>query len=141
VTRRVAILVTGSRDWTDIVALSRALYEIMPVRGSGAFVLVIHGGARGADHIAADSAVRLGFETLEMPAQWDRDGKSAGHKRNAAMVRVLEALHDCGYECHVLAFPMPDSKGTWDCVRRAKAGGFQPRVIGPHARPAAKGAP
>ncbi|MCA1707672.1 MAG: SLOG family protein, partial [Actinobacteria bacterium] len=42
------ILVTGSRTWTDNTAIRRALE---PWRSSGA--VLVHGGAAGADRIAA----------------------------------------------------------------------------------------
>ncbi len=99
-----AVIVTGSRNWTDEEAIAKALEASKPD-------IVIHGNARGADSIAHKlSAGRR--EIIPMPAQWHRDGKRAGPFRNARMLAVLLALRECGYDVEVLAFPLPDSIGT-----------------------------
>ena len=45
------------------------------------------------------------------------------------MVLVMRFLRWCGYECKVLAFPLPHSKGTWDCREKAVEEGFVVDVI------------
>lgn len=82
-------------------------------------MLVIHGDADGADRLAGNHFTRAGLRVIPVPAQWKRDGKSAGPIRNAHMLDMLLALRACGYEVAVYAFPGPESKGTWDMVRRA----------------------
>lgn len=127
-TRRIAILVTGSRDWTDREAIHDALGQIDS--RSRLPLVMIHGDAPGADTIAREYAEHDGtWHVIAMPALWTLHGKSAGPRRNAEMVEALKLLRDCGYECHVLAFPMPDSRGTWDCVRKARAAGFEPVIV------------
>ena len=124
ITRPVAILVTGSRNWND----EQKVREVLE-RFKGRDVMVIHGAALGADDIADNEAGRLGYWTEHYPADWNKHGRKAGPIRNAAMVERLIELATRGDECHVFAFPLPDSRGTWDCVNRAKAAGFRVEVI------------
>ena len=99
------LLITGSRDWSD----RRAIRWALLLRGPGT---VVHGAARGADRIAGQIGAELGWPVEAHPADWRR-GRGAGHLRNQAMV-------DLGADL-CLAFPLPGSRGTWDCVRRANA--------------------
>jgi hypothetical protein len=58
-------------------------------------------------------------------ADWDTHGNAAGPKRNQQMVDDGLALKRLfGAELHCLAFPAPDSRGTHDCARRARAAGY-----------------
>ena len=125
-TSRLAVLVTGSRDWNDRDAVIAALNRV-----DGMFNerVLIHGDARGLDRMAAEIAAASGWTVLAMPASWDELGSSAGPVRNREMVRVLCALLVCGYECRALAFPLPESRGTWQCVRVAKDAGFDPVIV------------
>lgn len=102
-----AFIVTGSRDWTDAETLRRCIAHL---ETPGAFMIV--GGARGADRIAEDYWANCYLHPIVVPAMWDRDGKSAGPIRNAAMLRVLLALRGCGYTVSVEAFSLPQSVGT-----------------------------
>ena len=106
------VLVTGSRNLTHLHR--RQVREaLLHVTGYsyGPHVLV-HGGARGADTIAAQCARELGWDIEEHPADWGRHGKKAGPIRNQEMV-------DTGVDVCV-AFPLSDSIGTFDCMRRAE---------------------
>jgi hypothetical protein len=117
-----AILVTGSRNWVQHSVITTMLSEAQPD-------LVIHGGhKRGADAIA-DAWCDMADPTacLRWPAQWDGHGLKAGPMRNGYMLRLLASLKADGWEVYVLAFPLPDSKGTFDCIRQAKALGLQVR--------------
>lgn len=136
------ILVTGSRYWTDTNSVHAALeYEWRQARDHGDTIIVVHGDNRGtkttkgADRIAREwveemQRLRLeGVDQERVPADWGRacdarcyhqprtqDGRPycpmAGHLRNQDMV-------DRGaYVCH--AFPLADSRGTVDCMKRAR---------------------
>ncbi len=89
-TSRERRLVTGSRDWTDGVAIAVELARTRPA-------LVIEGGARGADRLAAAAARRLGLAVLELCADWQHHGRQAGVLRNVRM------LHE-GRPTRVVAF-------------------------------------
>lgn len=129
------ILITGSRDWTDRKAIFDVLYHELATYRQ---IVIIHGACpSGADAIAHDFHLanwRVGVAVSRHPADWERDcdqscyhkprlknGKPycpmAGHLRNQLMV-------DLGADiCY--AFPLPDSRGTKDCIRRAKKAGIK----------------
>ena len=114
------ILVTGSREWTDPAPVLAAI-ERVEARSTGPLVLV-HGAARGLDLLAARLVRGRPRWTEEAhPADWATHGRAAGHRRNAEMVDLGAAL--------CLAFPLPGSRGTWDCVRRAVDAGVPTLVL------------
>lgn len=111
------ILITGSREWTDRDVIRDAIVREGRASGlSGQDTTIVHGAARGADLLAADVAREFNCRIEAHPADWDRYGKSAGHHRNAEMVALGADV--------CLAFPLPGARGTWDCVRKAKAAGI-----------------
>ena len=79
------LLVCGSRDWTDQALIARVLPDYGPA-------VMVHGSARGADRLAGRVARALGWPVEEYPADRKRDRKSAGHKRNLAMLATHPAL-------------------------------------------------
>lgn len=105
------ILITGSRDWTDIATVRRALEE-----HASADSVVVHGNARGADRIAANVAAQMGLEAEPHPAQWERYGRSAGYRRNAEMAELGADV--------CLAFPLGESRGTRMMMRLAQERGI-----------------
>lgn len=117
------ILVTGSRHHTDehliAAALADALTELSPTSA----VTLVSGNARGADALAEKYADALGMDVERHPADWGKHGRAAGPKRNQQMV-------DLGADL-CLAFPLEESRGTYDCIRRARAAGIEVRVIEP----------
>ncbi len=73
------LLVCGSRYWTDARPIRDFLLTERPQ-------VVIVGGARGADKLAAEIAIDLKMSTLVFPAEWGRYGKRAGPIRNKRML-------------------------------------------------------
>jgi hypothetical protein len=55
-----------------------------------AIYCVISGGAKGADHVGAQVALRDKHALVMMPACWDRYGSSAGFKRNEQMAMIAD---------------------------------------------------
>lgn len=107
------VLVTGSREWADCYTIYRALQRLSEKHS----IIVVHGDCpTGADHLAERAARKLGVPTERHPADWSL-GKKAGPLRNQKMV-------DLGADL-CLAFPLPGSRGTLDCMRRAKAAGIK----------------
>lgn len=109
------ILVTGSRDWYDSGAIYDALTRIVTDEP----IVVVQGGARGADTIAAGIADNLGYEVETYKANWRRDGKSAGFLRNAHMVSLGADL--------CLAFIRNESRGATMCANLAERAGIPVR--------------
>lgn len=110
------ILITGSRNWTDTAAISEAI-TVAAVGLHPTFVVVVHGGARGADSLAQAVADNFGLWTEVHPAEWDRYGRSAGHRRNAEMVAAGADV--------CLAFPLGESRGTRGCMALARKAGIR----------------
>jgi YspA, cpYpsA-related SLOG family len=123
---RCAVLVTGSRRLVHghaaIIRSALAKYE--PMRGS---VVVLHGGAKGADRIADLVAKELFYSTWAVP-YFEPLGLGGGPVRNRCLVDLLGVLKTYGYQTHVEAFPDAESKGTWDCVEYAKSKGHEATV-------------
>lgn len=78
----INILITGGRNWDNEAAMRRKLIEV--TEGYDTFTLY-HGGAGGADKMAAQIAEEMGARVLLFPAEWEIFGKSAGFKRNELM--------------------------------------------------------
>jgi len=108
---RFRVLVTGGRDYDNALDVERALNMVYARHGAP---IVIHGGASGADTLAAKWAERLGVPQRVHLADWRRHGRKAGPLRNQQML-------DDEKPQLVLAFP--GGRGTADMVRRARAAG------------------
>lgn len=107
------VLVCGGRNFTD----EKKMYEVLNTgKVGGSIGTVIHGGASGADKLAHDWAFTYAHKVEIYHADWIREGKSAGPRRNQRMLDIGQP--DC-----VVAFP--GGRGTADMVRRAKAAGIK----------------
>ncbi len=89
------VIFCGSREFSDPEPVRRALSNLP------AGTVVVSGGARGADRLAAREARKAGLEVEVYPAQWERHGKRAGFLRNEAMldlegVRAVVAFRAAG---------------------------------------------
>lgn len=113
------VVVCGSRAWTDRGRILARLRELP------ADTLVITGGASGADRLAEDCAGELLLDRRTYSVsrdEWEKHGKAAGPMRNQRMI-------DSGPDL-VIAFRVPGrSRGTDDCVRRARAAGVPVEVV------------
>ena len=119
------LLVCGSRTWTNYRFLRREIEYVVGVEFEAEPFTLIEGDAPGADRMAGHLARRHGWDLEVYPADWQQDGRAAGPRRNARMLRQ-------GRPDLVLAFvdkPLAHSRGTADLVRRARAQGVQVRVI------------
>lgn len=122
------ILVTGSRDWPDPTAVWAAL-ELAIVQSAATEVVVVHGGAKGADQHAGlfvkahrRQFAAQGTTLIEEvhPADWVNLGKRAGYVRNAQMVALGAEL--------CLAFNFNSSRGTTMCTKLAEDAGIPVEV-------------
>jgi hypothetical protein len=120
------LLVTGSRDFPQ----SESWFihsKLDAVLKTNPDMVMINGGARGADTICLRWAAIRGVPTEVYKAEWSKYGRGAGPKRNLQMVnRLAEVGGDT-----VMAFVygrLIDSRGTRSCVNIAIASGFTPNV-------------
>lgn len=101
------ILIAGSRSWTDYNKLVVTLDDFIATADASEIV-VVSGGAKGADNLAEKYAKERGYELLVMPADWERYGKSAGYRRNEEMHKTIAKDTDRACIC----FWDGKSKGT-----------------------------
>lgn len=131
------VLITGSRDWPNRNTVWRALGDQLLHPGAADGLTVINGMCpTGADLHAHEWYLTHASKWVHEdphPADWERPCDSncyhkprtkngrpycpmAGHLRNQEMV-------DTGADV-CLAFPLEDSRGTKDCMKRAKKAGI-----------------
>lgn len=111
------VLVCGDRNWVDASIIRKRLSEL------DKDVLIIVGGARGADSLAFKEALGLGLEVEVVYAEWHIYGRAAGPIRNLVMLDMKPDL--------VIAFhdDLSSSKGTAHCVKAAVERGIAVEVI------------
>lgn len=123
ITQPRRILVCGGRSFEDLDLMYDVLDEYTPPLGVDEPV-VMHGDARGADALAAQAALDLGFWVEAHPAEWKAHGKAAGPIRNRQMLDMKPDL--------VIAFP--GGRGTADCVGEAERRGIPVRRVAARKR-------
>lgn len=108
------VMLTGSRDYTDQAQVRRDLTATLAKWGCRPDqVVVVNGMARGLDTAGRAAAIELGMRVEDHPvsgADWDRYGKSAGHRRNAVM--VASTARRPAARRGVIAYPVGESRGT-----------------------------
>jgi len=111
------VLVSGSRTWTDVEVIKTELQFIAKKYNN---VVLVSGHAVGADRIAEEIAVGLGWVVEIHEPDWSI-GASAGYKRNTKMLETdVQA---------VIAFHKDNSKGTADTIKKAKERKIPTRVL------------
>jgi hypothetical protein len=124
----VRILVTGSRDWTDGDLIRQEMRRAVADFGPADQVVIVHGGARGADAIAESIARGVGLDVECHPAAWDTRGRAAGIIRNSEMVNAGADV--------CLAFIRNQSRGATHCADAAEKAGIPTRRYTTAADPA-----
>lgn len=128
VSLKIAII-TGSRDWSEILAISNVLDQESPD-------ILISGGARGADKIGESWAQMRGVPYLVAPALWGVLGKKAGNERNRFMLSIANLIQaglrnitqDSFHEIVVVAAPLAQSRGTRNMLDECAKLGWKVRL-------------
>jgi len=107
------VVVCGGRDYADRDRLNTVLDRLRAERG---FSLVIAGGARGADTLAAEWAASRGVPCEVYMADWEGLGRKAGPIRNERM--LAEGKPD-------LVVGFPGGRGTAHMCRIAREAGIE----------------
>jgi hypothetical protein len=107
----LTVLVCGGRNFHDIAYLDDMLKSLKKDFGIDR---IVHGGAPGADRLAAIWAMRNGIDETVYPADWAQHGKAAGPIRNAKMIAESQPN---------LVLALPGGRGTEDMKRRARLAG------------------
>lgn len=116
------VIVTGSRDKNDENSVFDELWDLWHDNAGPFFVR--HGDCpTGADRFAS---IWCGFGQADVyeikhSADWEKHGRAAGPIRNREMAQAGADL--------CLAFPLGESRGTWNCVNECKKAGIPVKVI------------
>jgi len=118
------ILVTGDRNWDDLVTVVEAFEKLLEEFDlHPQDITLIHGAATGADTIADIVGNELGMDVRPYPARWSKYGRAAGPIRNKEMldenpdIKLALAFHS----------DLERSKGTRDMIIRLKRAGIEYR--------------
>lgn len=108
------VVICGSREFSNYELLKEKCdYFLSRKIGNGDKIVIISGGARGADSLAEKYANEKGFELKVISAQWDKYGKRAGFIRNNKMAEL-------GNACIAFFTETSECKGTSMMVRIAR---------------------
>ena len=129
------IIIAGSRDFNDYKILFRKCNEIFAQLSEEGLLTgsiiedvknmeIVSGGARGADKLGELFAKEHDIKVKKFIPDWERQGKSAGYKRNEQM--ALYAKEDNGI---LIAFWDGVSKGTNHMINLAKKYGLKVFVV------------
>jgi hypothetical protein len=113
------LAIVGSRDFRDQALLDQTVDDFLIKQGCMP-VLVVSGGARGADTLAEHWARKHKILLKIFKPDWKAKGKAAGILRNTDIVN----------ECtHMIAFPSDAGRGTQDSIKKALAQGKEVMTI------------
>lgn len=115
------LLICGDNNYTDYKRVLGFLKECQRKYND---LIVIEGGAKGADRLAKRAAKELGIPVEEFPANWLGLGRVSGPTRNQKMIEE-------GKPDQIIAFhdDIESSKGTKDMINRAKKNNIRWLVI------------
>ena len=110
------MLISGSRVCATPSAVGERL-DKLPKKD----LIIVHGAAKGVDSVAQEWCLKNNVTVRPYPADWSRYGRAAGPKRNRQMLGENPDL--------IIAFPGPESKGTWDMIDAAEEVGHTVEII------------
>ena len=106
------LAIAGSRTFNNYELLEVWIDSITSMQfGREDSIVIVSGGAKGADSLAFQYAENHKLEMRVYPAEWNKYGKSAGFIRNQTIVDNCDFL---------LAFWNGESRGTADTIEKAK---------------------
>ena len=86
------VIIAGSRGFSNYKLLKEKCNEYLREKRKEYNIIIISGGARGADTLGEKYAQDEGFSLEVFPANWNKFGKSAGFIRNEQMAEIADAL-------------------------------------------------
>lgn len=86
------VIIAGSRGFSNYKLLKDECDKFLRDKRKEYNIIIISGGARGADFYGEKYAKDEGFSLEVFPANWNKFGKSAGFRRNEQMAEVADAL-------------------------------------------------
>lgn len=104
------VVIAGSRGFCDYEAACRFIDQCLALYEQEE-IIVLSGGARGADALGERYAYERGLAIERYPAQWQIYGKAAGIRRNQQMAEACDL---------VICFWDGESRGTSSMIALAK---------------------
>lgn len=119
------IIIAGSRTYNDyeeaMQVINKFIRDLKFTEDiNSETVTIISGGAKGADRIGEEYAIRNGLDRVVYKANWGKYGKQAGIIRNGEMAKNGDCL---------LAFWDGESRGTYNMINTAKKRRLRVRVF------------
>lgn len=108
------IVICGSRIFSNyglLLFVMRDVIRLVCAENPQVEIIIVSGGARGADKLGERFAAEYGFPVEKYVADWERIGRGAGPARNAQMAKIANL---------VVAFPVGKSRGTRNMIKQAE---------------------
>ncbi len=114
------VVIAGCRDYTDYAKAKRYIdFYLSNIRKENN-IIIVSGGASGADALGERYAKENGFMVERYPADWKTYGKSAGPRRNKQMAEISD---------YVICFWDEKSRGTKSMIEYARKNSKPIRII------------
>lgn len=114
----IRVIMCGDRHWTDLVTVDEVIRKLVAHYGIGR-LLIISGGAPGADTMAIQAAHNQGVHCARVDALWHKHRTAAGPMRNAAMLKLRPHLIFAFHE------DLSRSRGTRDMLAKGLRAGVR----------------
>ncbi len=105
------VVIAGCRDYDNYDEAKEYIEHCLSNIKKENIIIIVSGGARGADSLGERYAKENGYEIERYYADWDKYGKSAGPKRNKLMAEKAD---------YVLCFWDGKSRGTKSMIEFAQ---------------------
>lgn len=118
----LVIIVAGSRSFSDKSLMYKKLDHYLQRYKE---ILIVHGGAKGADTCAAMYAKDRNIETKVFLPDWEKHGKKAGILRNIEMFKYASQFQNRG----CVVFWDGKSKGTKNDIELSEKYNVPLRIV------------
>ena len=105
------VVVAGCRNYNNYKQAKAFIDECLTDIKNDFTIIIISGGASGADRLGERYAFEHGYKIKRYPANWIKYGRSAGPRRNKLMAQVSDL---------VICFWDGESRGTKSMIEFAK---------------------
>jgi hypothetical protein len=116
------VVMFGDRFWDNDAAVAKVIKKLLAKYGTDD-LLIIEGGAGGADTASANLARKSSIHVAEVKALWDTRHRSAGPQRNDVMAALEPDEAFCFHP------DLSKSKGSADMKRKLDKLGIKVTVI------------
>lgn len=105
------VIIAGGRNFNNFPLLRTKMDEFLVNKIKTHQIVIVSGGARGADTLGEKYGKLKGFKIIRIKANWNKHGKAAGFVRNKEMLDIANGVVCCWDKV---------SKGTGHLVKITK---------------------